>query len=285
MFYKVYAPSPQLAPYVKCYWILRAPANPFHAPERLIPDGSIELIFNFGTPYRRVSSTDCRRQEMITASHVVGERTECYLIEQFGAIDHVAIRFKPGGLHPFVNVPVAELTQQAVEASLIFGSFICELEGRLFEAKDDQARINLLENFLLCQLNWINRSEPWAYQAVAEIAQAGGQGSIVDLAEQLGASYKQLERKFLTVVGLTPKVYSRISRFLTVFNYLQSSACPDWSSITFDCGYYDQAHFIKEFKHFTGLPPGQFFAQPNAIAEMLTASAAMSNFYNTANRK
>src|SRR5438132_6835136 len=112
MLYRTYAPAAELQPYVKCYWILRADANPFSGAEPLVPDGCSELIFNLGAPYERYSLGDPRRRDLVKGSHVVGERTQPFLVEQLGAIDHVAIRFRPGGLYPFVLVPICELTNR-----------------------------------------------------------------------------------------------------------------------------------------------------------------------------
>jgi AraC-like DNA-binding protein len=278
MYYREYLPSTYLAPYVQCYWILRAPINPFPGSERLIPDGNIELIFNFGAPYRRRSEAD---SQFIKGSHLVGERTEYYLIEQLGEINHLAVRFKPGGLYPFVRLPLVELTQQAIEVDVVFGPTIGEVEEQLFEAGDDLQRVDLLERFLLAQLNRVDRQEPLIQRLVAEIMQTGGQLSITTLAGQFGVSYKQVERKFLAVVGVSPKFYSKIVRFLAVFDHMKSGSYRDWNSVAFSCGYYDQAHFIRDFKQFTGLTPGQFFGRQHYIADMLTSTESRSNFYNT----
>jgi AraC-like DNA-binding protein len=281
MFYKEYSPSPQLSGYVQCYWILRSSFNPFPAPERLIPDGSIELIFNFGAPYQRSRVTDEKQQELIKGSHIVGQRAQCFLIEQQGAIDHVAIRFKPGGLYPFVRLPVSELTNCAVEAEFIFGPACREIESRLFEAKSNRQRIQMLENFLQRRLLRVDQNAQLVHAALSEIAKTNGNIPIGTLIGQSRAGYKQWERKFLAVVGITPKFYSRVVRFLAVFNQMKHDPLDNWSAVAMACGYYDQAHFIKEFKEFTGTTPAQFFAHQNYIAEMITSSNPVSNFYNT----
>jgi AraC-like DNA-binding protein len=90
------------------------------------------------------------------------------------------------------------------------------------------------------------------------------------LIKELGVNYKYLERQFLQVIGLPPKVYG-IARFQNVMQALQYAAFQAWPALAMDCGYYDQAHFIKEFKTFTGTTPSEFIARRNQIAEMLTA--------------
>jgi hypothetical protein len=90
--YRAYLPSPELRPYVKCYWVLRSASNPFPAAEPLIPDGCIELIFNLGAPYRRWCASEPAAGQLVKGSHLVGERTRPFLVDQLGAIDHVAVR-------------------------------------------------------------------------------------------------------------------------------------------------------------------------------------------------
>lgn len=280
MYYREYLPSTHLAPYVQCYWVLRSIANPFPTPERLIPDGTIELIFNFGSPYKRYQ-VEAGQGLLIKQSHLVGQRAQYYLIEQLGAIDHIAIRFKAGGLCPFVGLPVSELTNYTPDADLIFGPQSKIVEDRLFEAATDDQRITILEDFLTRRLTKTEAPAEAIYQAIQQIIDTGGNMAINTLAGQFGYSQRQLERKFLAVVGITPKFYSRIVRFTMVFDQIKHTPHQDWNAIAADCGYYDQAHFIKNFKSFTGLSPARFFAQRRYIAEMLTASPHLSNFYNT----
>jgi AraC-like DNA-binding protein len=282
VFYQEYRPSARLAPHVQCYWLLRTSANPFPTAERLIPDGRIELIFTFAGPYRRSAADGAAPGEIIAASHIVGERTRGYLIEQFGAIDHVAVRFKPGGLYPFVALPPAELTDRAVEADQIFGADLRSLEERLFELADDRERVAALEAALLRRLRAADRQVGLAQRAVACIAEARGGAAVEAVADRCGVSRRQLERTFRDVVGVTPKRYSRIVRFLTVLDRLRRAGAADWGDTAYACGYADQAHLIKDFKVFTGLSPTRYVAQSNRIAAMLTEERPLSHSSKTA---
>jgi AraC-like DNA-binding protein len=268
MFYQEYRPCAALADFVKCFWIMEATHNPFQGKEALIPDGCIELIFNLGTPYRRYDSDN--NAALLKHSHLVGERDRYFLIEQTRAVHLIAARFKPGGLHPFVRFPIAEVTNQTIDLDLIFGSRIKELEAKLFETRNHQRKIDLLQQALLQQLK-----EPVSHAmtnaALKLIRQHHGNISVDALTRDLGVNYKYLERHFLQIVGLTPKMFARIARFQYVMQTLRYTAFHAWPSLALDCGYYDQAHFIKEFKAFTGATPSEFIARQNQIAEMLTA--------------
>jgi AraC-like DNA-binding protein len=269
MFYREYQPWPALADFVKCFWIMEATHNPFQGKEALIPDGCIELIFNLGTPYRRYDPEN--NAALLKHSHIVGERDRYFLIEQTRAVHLIAARFKPGGLYPFVRFPIAEVTNQTVDLDLIFGSQVKELECRLFEARSHKKKIDILQQALLRLLKTPNLNPPIINAAVRLIQQQRGNISVDDLSRELGVNYKYLERQFLRIIGLTPKSYSRIARFQNVMQALRYAAFHAWPSLALDCGYYDQAHFIKEFKAFTGATPSEFIARQNQIAEMLTA--------------
>jgi len=108
---------------------------------------------------------------------------------------------------------------------------------------------------------------------------------IGQLCAQVGCDYKQLERSFLAVIGLRPKFVARLMRFAAVFDSLNTASPDVWLQAAFDSGYYDQAHFTKEFKAFTGVPPSQFLVQPTSITAMLSrspdAAQPVSNPYKT----
>ncbi len=269
MFYQEYQPSAALADFVKCFWIMEAMHNPFQEKEALIPDGCIELIFNLGTPYRRYDSDN--NATLLKHSHLVGERDRYFLIEQTRAVHLIAARFKPGGLYPFVRFPIAEVTNQTVDLDFIFGSRVKDLECKLFETRSHKKKIDILQRALLRLLKAPDLNPPIINAAVKLIQQQHGKISVDGLAGELRVNYKYLERQFLRVIGLTPKSYSRIARFQNVMQALKYAAFHPWPSLALDCGYYDQAHFIKEFKEFTGATPSEFVARQNQIAQMLTA--------------
>jgi AraC-like DNA-binding protein len=286
MLYRTYRPAPALAPYIDCFWILRSESNPFVGPEPLIPDGSIELIFNLGAPYERFVPAKPAEKVFVKGSHMVGERTEPFLVEQLGAIDHVAVRFKPGGLYPFMRAPVSELTNQIVDAELILDLEPRELEERLFEARSDVARIDLLEKVLLSRLRGPDAREILARTATQLLAGTNGSISMGELCAYLDCDYKQLERTFLSVVGVRPKFFARLTRFVAVVDALKAASSQSWTRIALDFGYYDHAHFTREFKAFTAFPPSQFGVRPDSITGMLArsrdAGPRVSNSYKTA---
>jgi AraC-like DNA-binding protein len=286
MHYRTYSPAPALRPYVKCYWILASEANPFQTAEPLIPDGCVELIINLGAPYRRHAVEGAGPDEFARGSHVVGERTHPFLIEQLGAIDHVAIRFRPGGLYAFARLAMNELTNRLVDAELLLGTDRPILEEQLSECRTDQSRVALLDGLLLRRLRAKDTRSELVQEAARIASFRGGLLSVRELCAFVDCDYKELERSFLTVVGVSPKFFCRLVRFLSVLESLNSGSRGSLAERAADFGYYDQAHFAKEFRSFTGVAPSQFVPRAASITHMLTSAPdsvrEVSNSYKTA---
>jgi AraC-like DNA-binding protein len=260
--------------------MLRAPTNPFATAERLIPDGAVELIFNFGDAYRRSNSRG--QNAFIKGSHLVGPRATYYLIEQLGAINHIAIRFAPGGLHRLFGLPVLDLTDRTYTVEQIWGKSLHELEARLFDASDDQTRCTIIDDFLLKRLDQPARDIALFIVAQDALRQRPTSLSIRQLADAAHCSPRTLERAFLTWTGYTPKQYSQINRFLYLLNTIHrtatfhdnpSASTPTWTTIAHRFGYYDHAHMNKDFLRYAGLSPTDYIAHAHWIATQVAAQA------------
>jgi transcriptional regulator GlxA family with amidase domain len=118
-------------------------------------------------------------------------------------------------------------------------------------------------------------------EAIASILQNGGQISVDRVAHDLGMSGRQLERRFMSDVGLGPKLLCRILRFQQVFRAVERSDV-NWAKIAVECGYFDQAHLIRDFRQFAGQSPGALFENYfTSFAEFFTRKHRASDFYNT----
>ena len=128
---------------------------------------------------------------------------------------------------------------------------------------DGPSIASFVQGFLLDRLKEHYLDDVALDEAVKLIRSTGGQLSVEEFGERVGLSRKQLERKFVATVGTTPKTFARISRLLNVCHHLDRYRECTLTRLAHECGYFDQAHFIREFSVFTGFTPKAFFAKNN----------------------
>lgn len=287
MRYQEFHPSPLLRPYVECFWIAQS-GTPSRTPRReiLLPDGTTQLLLSFAGGYRRFDGAGADRGVSIAGSHLVGMRTQGIFIEQRGVEDIFAIRFRAGGLSPFISLPIAETVQQSISLDLLLGPAASELEARIFEAPTAAERIAIAEGVLLQRLR---AGEAMAHaqrnlrHALKRIYASHGALSIDRLGRELGMGYRAMDRAFNRHVGISPKRLSRIVRFNYALNLMHRSAGACQSRIALEAGYADQAHMIRDFREFTHTTPLDFLARRYGIVEVSQPALRnrLSNSFNT----
>jgi AraC-like DNA-binding protein len=277
MHYREFHPQPPLNKVIECFWTLEsANEDPDPRPERILPDGCIELILNFGARFLQHFDDTTRLQPQ---SFVAGQLTRPLLIAPTGPVQSIGIRFHPGGTTPFFRLPMHQLTDQVIE----LGAFAREIESLLLGSSQDLPlmadKVVALEK-VLTQLLLESRRDIKALQIAARIVESGGMIPIDTLALDSGISNRQLERKFLAEIGVGPKLLSRILRFQQVFRAVDANET-SWPLIALDCGYYDQAHLIRDFRQFAHQTPSVLFAEQSRLTESFTRKARTSGFSNT----
>lgn len=278
MRYREHKVAPILAKHIECIWLLESDDEPISStPQRLLPDGCIELILNFSDRFREHKQTG--QSYLQPQRFVVGQMTRPMLVSPTGRVEILGIRFAPGGTLPFFSCPPGELTNSIAPLADVATTLEKELSDRLYEARDWTEKIRLLETALIKLLLTKEDGRASLQGAISRIIRAGGQTSVDLLANDLGISGRQLERRFLKEVGLGPKLLCRILRFQQVFRAVESDD-PNWARIATDCGYYDQAHLIRDFRQFAEQTPSLLFEQFSSFTEAFTRKNRMSDFYN-----
>jgi AraC-like DNA-binding protein len=275
--YREHHPTPPLNRYVECFWTLTSKGTPDStAPERILPDGCVELILNFGDRFSQYNGNNKFRQPR---KFLVGQMTGPILISPTGVVQLIGIRFHPGGTLPFLRLHLNEITDQVVE----LGSVSSNLENELLTVSDNlptiEEKVVAIESLLLAYL-LRNRNESLLLPLAARVVESGGLVSVDLLADEAGLSTRQLERRFLREVGLSPKLLSRILRFQQVFRAVER--CDGgWAPVAVECGYYDQAHLKRDFNQFAHQTPAVLFAEQSALTESFTRKTRKSDFSNT----
>lgn len=278
-------PRPPLNGFVECFWTLEgdgasrdsALTSSGAPPERILPDGCVELILNFGD---RFSQHHDDRRELQPRHFLVGQMSGPILISPNGAVQLLGIRFHPGGTTPFVRVPMNELTDRVAA----LGSVSSELERELLSVSEClpslSQKIAAVEAALSGRLLRGSHDSP-SMRLAARVVQSAGLISVDQLAGDAGISSRQLERRFLREIGIGPKLLGRILRFQQVFRAVERLDAA-WASIAVECGYYDQAHLIRDFNQFAGQTPSVLLAEQSSLTESFTRKARTSHFSNTA---
>ncbi|MGE0129577.1 MAG: DUF6597 domain-containing transcriptional factor [Blastocatellales bacterium] len=279
MRYREFQVAPPLSKNVECIWALEGGNwRESPAPERILPDGCVELILNLGAPFREHKESG--RCDLQPSRFVVGQMTQPVLISPTGPVQLLGIRFAPGGAMPFFSIPPGELTNTIAPLEDIATTLDREITGRVYEARGLSEKARIVEALLLKQMHAKEERGASLQEAISEIVRNGGQISIDQLASDLGISGRQLERRFLSEVGIGPKLLCRILRFQQVFRAVERED-KNWARIAADCGYYDQAHLIRDFRQFAGQTPSVLFDSFTQFAEFFTRKQRASDFYNT----
>lgn len=261
-----FTPSRWLQPYVQLIWCLElnAPGD-FGPPERIAPDGIVELVFHYRQPMAvRFAGADYASQPR--SSLVV--QTRRYLdVCPWGPAGLLSVRFRPWGACHFLKAPLAALADQVVPAEEIWGQAVGELEEQLAATTHTRRRVALVERFLLRRL--CEEGRPDVEPLVRAVWKKQGHARVAQLCGELGLTERTLERTFAAALGMPPRSYLRLSRFLRACSTLRRRRFGTLTEVAHDCGYYDQAHFIGDFKDFSGLTPAEFLAaRPFSFLEL-----------------
>lgn len=261
MAYLAYIPRPPLSDFVELFWHYEGYDVP-HAKERCLPTGTIELIVNlredgFGVYDRR----DTGRSRRLRGALVSGAYSGFFVVDTASQGSTVGVHFKPGGAFPFFGLPAGELRDEHVSLEALWGTGAGELRDRLLETPTPEARFRLLEEALLARATRPLARHPAVAFALGEFRGVSRGRTVSDVVGQIGLSHRRFIRLFDEEVGLTPKLYCRIRRFQEVLHRVGSGRPVDWAEAALGCGYYDQAHFIHDFRAFSGVTPTAYLEQ------------------------
>lgn len=268
MDYRTFQPHPDLESLVSCYWTLEVPAENDSERQRIIPDGCIEMAFILGDDIKRYTSQD----EFILQSRamVLGQTIEPFFIEPTGYVNTFAIRFYPYGFANFVTTPIKNLANKETPIELLFGENIAkELEQKIIHATDSKQRIEIIENFLLEKLNDKTTIDNIVKQTVDALLSSNGTKSITTILKEDLSKRRQLERNFKKQIGVSPKQLGKVIRLQTALKMLLNKKTDNLTNIAYESEYFDQSHFIKDFKEFTGINPKEFLGNENMALSTL----------------
>jgi AraC-like DNA-binding protein len=261
MISRTYIPPPPLSEFVALFWLYEGFVAP-HAKERVLPTGTIELVINLRDDTLRVYDRHNHSQfQSFHGSLLCGAHSEFFVIDTACQAAIMGVHFKPGGAFPFLQLPACELHDAHVSLDMLWGAKANDLREQLLDAKAPETRFRILQQFLLAQASRSLARHPAVAWALKELQCVPHTQPLSDLAAQIGLSPRRFIQMFREEVGLTPKLFCRIQRFQEVVRRIGRGQQIDWVDVALACGYFDQAHFIHDFRAFSGLNPTTYLAQ------------------------
>jgi len=254
---QIFQPLTQLSEFVMCYWNLEGDKDSTPKRNTIVPDGTMKLIFHYGDSY--IHHPKDGYSFILPKCFLIGQLTYPYIVEPVGITGTFIVRFLPAGFLPFTTIPLKEMENTAVPIEVLFGQEGFEVGERILESNDTYERIKIIETFLLGKLADQKTIDSIIKSTVEIILSANGQLSVHDLSHHNNINRRKLTRKFSNIIGLSPKQLSKTIRIQSTLKKLLNSEVSKLTDLAYESEYFDQAHFIKDFKEFTGLTPKEFY--------------------------
>lgn len=279
---------PRLRAYVRGYFASSS-SLPKAIRERHLPSAEIPLFLNFGAPHRRLDPAAPHNGLARDGVWIVGLHDRHQLSEAAGERDFMIVRFTPPGAHLFLRTPMHAIAGQAVELCALDPKLADMVMSRVGVAQSWSERFDAME--VLIAERVAQAAAPggvaWAWH---RLEAAGGRVAMGPLAAELGCSHRAFIAGFRTCIGVTPKAAARLLRFNRAARSLDEflrngngepagkpyietppkKASPGfvvpWAELAADCGYFDQSHFINEFRQFGGTTPTEFLRTASDVA-------------------
>ncbi|HEX2911692.1 MAG TPA: helix-turn-helix domain-containing protein [Chloroflexia bacterium] len=234
-------PSEDLSFFIEHYWNVKwdLTGQPPYLQENL-PDPSVHLVFN-------------RHQ---TAIFGVVTKKFGYRLEGRGQV--LGIKFKPGAFYPFIKRPVSAYTDKIISLQEVFGADYTDLEEQILALENLEKMVELAEFFLRSHLPEKDETVELVNQIVECISANREITMVSDLLSRVNISERTLQRIFNQYVGVSPKWVIKRKRLMEAAEQVATSPVKDWSRLATELGYFDQAHFIKDFKTIVGRTPAEY---------------------------
>jgi AraC-like DNA-binding protein len=271
MIYCEYHPSLQLSPFVECLWTLRGDAASMESElQPVLPDGRSELVVHLADPFDRLNADG--RAERQPAVLFAGQLTNQLVLRPSGRIAVVGVRFRPDGAAGLFREPQDRLAGLTLPVSDLSPQLARAMQS-VRDISDDPDRVAAhIQSILPLAIR--PAIDIRVRQVVDRIVRTRGTVSIRDLAAAVELTPRHLERRFMTMVGISPKRLARIARFQHALSMLDPAAPAPGTHTAAACGFADQAHFVRDFRELAGCPPGEHMLQRAELTGIFTERVA-----------
>ena len=251
MISKVHIPAPPLSQFVASLWYY-CDYTPLTAVEKMLPTAGTGMVINLAEDRFTVEDESYR------GAIWAGLFTKPFLLATPQQSHTLGVSLQPGGAFPLLGLPASEISNQHLALEDLWGQKARCLRERLLTAGSPESMFDIVEKFLLDLLYRSAGRHPAVTYALAELSHTVPQRTVADIGASTGFSNSRFTSLFREQVGVTPKIYSRLCRFRKALDLIAATSQPDWAQLALDCGYYDQPHFVHEFRDFAGLTPSVY---------------------------
>ncbi len=271
MEYREIIPGELLRPYVQCYYTFESETG-VEMDDTVFPGGHMEVIFNLGEGIWQFSVNDVF--QTTPPVELWGKLTQPLAVRSAGKNKMLGIRFHAHSAAYFLDGEVGRFNDQVTDLRDLLGEPVKTLHARLKGTPQLHKRIALIEKFLLGRL--AKKEKRLGHiamvgQIVKDLQQTDGPDHIETIASRYNISSRYLSKLFLQYTGVTPKFYNKINRFQLSLQLI-SEHPSSLTTVAYDCGYFDQSHFIRDFKLFTGFTPSAYSPAAYPVAQALTVN-------------
>jgi AraC-like DNA-binding protein len=267
-------PGAPLDRFVSLLWHCRGPAQP-HAFDRILPDGDIGLIVNLAEDQTRVyDSFNLSRVKTLSGCVLVGAHSESFVIDTAEEQWVMGAEFHPAGAVPFLGMPAGEVEGMHVPLDDLWRRCGRQLRERVLEAPTADARLRILEQVLAERVARVPEGHPAVLYALDEFGRGPRVRTIAEVTGRVGMSARRFIERFRNEVGMTPKRFCRVRRFQQALRLIGAGKRVEWTDVALDCGYFDQPHFIHDFRAFAGMSPTEYAARRGPYQNHVAITAA-----------
>jgi AraC-like DNA-binding protein len=251
MKFQFYPTTRALQPFLQGYLEADSRKSTSVEAHTLFPNGFSGIFFNFGN----LGKLLIKEAHATPAVSIFGQIDQSFEAIHWPGSYSLGVLFKPTALSRFLRIDMSELTNRTEDGTKLNKNFLT-LHQQLGEVQSVANKIELLDRFFLTTLRDLETTS--VVDRALDIIHHASFVSIRKVSEELGISERYLETQFKKNVGLSPKTYSLITRFKKMEQQLKANASANWGRLDFAHEYYDQNHFIKEFRRFTGHTPSEY---------------------------
>nr|WP_242691509.1 helix-turn-helix domain-containing protein [Pedobacter sp. SYSU D00823] len=225
----------------------------------VLPDACVELFINYtSTPIAIID------RKVFNSSIVNSRMSKPNNVKMRKGSGCIAVCFYPGMAYKFFHLPMHTITDQTVELSELWKHHMNELEDQLLNQINNEDRATVIQEFLLKELEKCEGDNHIDLSLILNVASTQLL-SVKQVSEAMGITQRHLSRKFQEIIGLSPKEYFRVNRFLYSLHYYKQYPSNQLTRVAHESGYYDQSHFIRDCKEFSGVSPKELFSSSHIL--------------------